>query len=192
MAKSKGISGVAIAMVGTGALAIYSAIQGVSPLETLRSILGGKRPEPLGTQSRGIPFTIEPFSGGNIPSAGGGGGKARVVGAKPHVAAEANFIASTWPVTADATLVSSGHIPGSDHYQGLAIDVMLPKDNRQAVGDAVFQHYVSNADTKNVKYVIWEHTIWSQTRGSHSYGKNDHMGHVHISFYPVVRGRVAR
>lgn len=178
------MSGFALSMVGAGILAVYSAIKGTSPLEELRSIVTGKRPDPLSSQSRGSPLT-EDFAGGDF-GGGTGGGKARTVGAQPHVAAEARFIASTWGITADATLVSTGHIPNSDHYRGLAIDAMVGGGVKGGqIGDAIFSHYVSNADSKRVKYVIWKHSIWSQERGSHRYAKNDHMTHVHISFYAI-------
>jgi hypothetical protein len=191
MAKSKGMSGVAIAMIGTGALAIYSAIQGVSPLETLRSILKGERPSPLGTQPRGTPIA----AGGAMETAtyqgpGGKGGKARTVGARPHVAAEAQFIAATWNIVADATLVSTGHIPNSDHYRGLAIDAMVPAGVQGTnIGDAIFTHYRLNAAQKRVKYIIWRHTIWSPGKGARRYAKSDHMRHVHISFYDIGSSR---
>jgi hypothetical protein len=178
------MSGLAIAMVGGGILAVYSAIKGSSPLEELRSIVTGKRPDPLSSQSRGSPLSGgEQFAGGDF-GGGTGGGKARTVGAQPHVAAEARFIASTWGIVADATLVTTGHIPNSDHYRGLAIDAMVGGGVKGGnIGDAIFNHYVQNADSKRVKYVIWKHSIWSQERGSHRYGKADHMRHVHISFY---------
>lgn len=184
-AKSRGISGIAIAMIGTGALLLRAAIKGTSPIDELRAILGGKKPEPLSTSPSGYTFQA---AGGGLPGAAGPGGKARTVGAQSHVADEARFIASTWNVVADATLVSSGHITNSDHYKGLAIDVMLPAGAQGVIiGNAVAQHYQSNAVAKNVKYVIWQHTIWSRARGSHHYGKSDHMRHVHISFIPLAK-----
>jgi hypothetical protein len=182
--RTAGISGVAIALIGTGALLIRAAIRGNNPLEELRSILTRNELEPLSTEPRGSP--LGGGAGAATGTAKGPGGKARTVGAKSHVAAEAEFIASTWNVVADATLVSTGHIPNSDHYKGLAIDVMLPADAQGVIiGNQVAQHYQSNAAAKNVKYVIWQHTIWSPNRGSKNYAKSDHMRHVHISFNPL-------
>ena len=182
MAKTRGpgMSGFAVAMVGTGALAVYSAIKGTSPLAELRAILTGKRPEPLGTQARGQPFQASSGDWGSGTFSGSGakgsGGKARTVGAVPHVKREAEFIAATWNIVADATLVHTGHIPGSDHYTGHAIDAMT---SNQAIGDAIYNHYVGG---NRVKYVIWQHKIWSTSRGEHRYMASDHMNHVHISF----------
>jgi hypothetical protein len=179
------MSGFAIAMVGVGALAVYSAIKGTSPLAELRAIITGKRPEPLGTEPRGKPF--DPSTGATNWGSGtfsGGSGKARTVGAVSYVADEARFIAATWGIVADATRVSTGHIPGSDHYTGHAIDAMLPPGIPGSnIGDAILNHYIQNAKVKRVKYVIFKHTIWSDTRGTHRYSKNDHFNHVHISFH---------
>jgi hypothetical protein len=192
MAKTKGLSGIAVAMVGAGALAIYSAIQGTSPIEILRSMLAGKRPEPLGTQARG---TAIQAPGGSPTYQGPGGKGGKVVskaGLKPHVAAEAEFAASTWntEVQGFAFRNIAGTNTLSDHARGLAIDIMVPPGVQgRNIGDAAFNHYIQNAERKRVKYIIWQHTIWSDTRGSQRYGKNDHLNHVHISFYPIGSAR---
>jgi hypothetical protein len=189
MAKTRGpgLSGIAIAMVGTGVLAVYAAIKGTSPLEEIRALLTGKRPEPLSKESRGTPLSA---TGAPAPT---NGGKARTVGAKPHVAVEAEFIANTWGIVADATLVTSGHITNSDHYTGHAIDAMVGGGQRgYNIGTAIFNHYIQNAAAKHVKYIIWQHTIWSPSRGSRRYSLSDHMKHVHISFNPLVIGAGGR
>lgn len=182
------MSGFAVAMVGTGALAVYSAIKGTSPLAELRAIIMGKRPEPLGTQARGEPFKASSgdTNWGSGTFSGTGGKVTSRAGLKPHVAAEADFVASTWKVEVQG--FSFRNIAGtntlSDHARGLAIDAMVPPGVAGSnIGDAILNHYIQNAKQKRVKYIIFKHTIWSATRGTHTYAKNDHFNHVHISFY---------
>ena len=191
--KNVGVSGVAVAMIGTGALAIYSAIQDKSPLEVLRSILAGERPESLGTSSRG-----SRLSGGSALETGTYQGTGKVTskaGLQPHVAAEAEFIANTWRVEVQGFVMRNiaGTNTLSDHARGLALDAMMPNNGKgvqaQNIGDAIFTHYRLNAKTKRVKYIIWQHTIWSPERGARRYGKNDHMNHDHISFYGLGSSR---
>lgn len=190
--RTAGISGIAVALIGTGALLIRAAIRGTNPLEELRGILTQNEVEPLSTDPRGEAFATPNTAGppGTYQGPGGKGGKARTIGARPHVAAEAEFIAATWNVVADATLVSTGHVPNSDHYRGLAIDVMLPAGVQGInIGNAVATHYRTNAAAKRVKYIIWQHTFWDPARGSRNYAKNDHMRHVHLSFYALGNPR---
>lgn len=86
-----------------------------------------------------------------------------------------------------------GYRPGSgssDHHDGLALDVMTSSGR----GDAVAAWARKNADTLNVKYVIWKQRIW--TNGSSGWrGMSDrgdatanHFDHVHISFDPGSGG----
>lgn len=181
MAKSKGLSGIAIAMIGGGILAVYSAIKGTSPLEELRAILRGEAPVPLSKTSN-----MEAFSGGTIPTKAGKAGKiSGARGLAPHVAVEANYIANTWGINVGG-FATSGHIANSDHYTGHALDAMTAD---LAVGNAIFAHYKTNP---YIKYIIWQHTIWSPDKGARPYTKDDHENHVHLSFYSRIRGRVGR
>lgn len=89
---------------------------------------------------------------------------------------------------------SSGHIAGSDHYTGHAIDVMLLplSEANQRLGNRIAGWLVANAGALAVKYVIWHDRIWSvdhATEGwrpyNHPSGGSSptlrHLDHVHIS-----------
>jgi hypothetical protein len=89
---------------------------------------------------------------------------------------------------------TSGHVAGSDHYIGQAIDVMiLPyvDPSRIADGNHLATWLVNNADQLAIKYVIWRARIWTPDEGWHSYthpsDSSDptllHMDHVHVSVY---------
>jgi hypothetical protein len=191
MAKTKGISGVAIGMIGTGALLVRAAIRGTSPMDELKQIITGQRPEPLSKEARGSPIVGKETATYQGPT-GTGTGQAHTTGReKPHVAAEMRYIADTWRV-ATYGWRARGSVPGSDHPKGLAIDAMLPTGtNRvaniqgQNIGNAIVTHYRMNADQKKVKYIIWWGRIWSPDRGWRGYfGPSPHKDHVHLSFNP--------
>jgi hypothetical protein len=90
-------------------------------------------------------------------------------------------------------LATSGHVPGSDHYTGRAVDLMI--DDWQtatgaAFGDQVAAYYVHHAEAFGITYVIWRNRIWSEAHPawrpySHPEGRTDptalHMDHLHIS-----------
>jgi hypothetical protein len=189
MAKTRGpgLSGIAIGMIGVGALAVYSAIKGTSPLEELRALITGKRPEPLSTQPRGEPIAGKMETATYQGPGGKGGRVVSKTGLKPHVAAEAEYIAATWKVEVQGFAVRNiaGTNTLSDHALGLAIDAMVPAGVQgQNIGTAIATHYRLNAAQKHVKYVIWYRQIWSPSKGSRPYtGVNPHTNHVHISFY---------
>lgn len=87
----------------------------------------------------------------------------------------------------------SGHIPGSDHYTGRAVDVMIMPwhdSRRVAKGWRIASWLVGNAKPLAVKYVIYREKIWTPDRGWHSYrhpsGNTSnptlrHMDHIHVS-----------
>jgi len=89
---------------------------------------------------------------------------------------------------------TTGHIAGSDHYTGHAIDVMiLPYTDpaRIADGNRIATWAVANADQLAIKYVIWRARIWTPEEGWHPYAHPSgstnptlmHMDHVHLSVY---------
>ena len=193
------INGVAIGLIGAGALLIRAAIRGTSPIGELRAILGGKGPEPLSTAPRGSPVSGS-ASGSALETAtyqgpGGKGGTAHTGGSKPHVAAEMEFISSSWRVDTFG-FATSGHVANSDHYRGLAIDAMLPSEKgvatvaEQSIGNAIVQHYMTNAEIKRVKYIIWWRRFWdASSKQWRPYTLNPHTNHVHISFYAIGSSR---
>jgi hypothetical protein len=90
-------------------------------------------------------------------------------------------------------LATSGHVNGSDHYTGRAVDLMIddwttPQGVR--LGDRIAEYYVAHADDFGVTYIIWRAHIWTTERPywrpySHPDGRTDptalHMDHLHIS-----------
>jgi hypothetical protein len=89
-----------------------------------------------------------------------------------------------------------GHIAGSDHYTGHAIDVMLTSmtEQNRALGDRIATWLVANHQRLVIKYVIWYSQIWSARRASegwrpytHPSGAGGatlaHRDHVHVSVY---------
>lgn len=91
---------------------------------------------------------------------------------------------------------TSGHVQGSDHYTGHAVDFMLlPMNERnQHLGDLLASWLVANADAYGVKYVIWNERIWSAQRADegwrpyeHPSGSDNptlaHQDHMHLSVY---------
>jgi hypothetical protein len=191
VARSRGISGVAVGMIATGVLLVRAAIRGTSPMDELRQLITGQRPEPLSTQSRGTPLK-DPAYTPTPAGTGTGSGKSHATGKEaPHVAAEMSYIANTWGIQVYGWR-ARGSVPGSDHPKGLAIDAMVGKD--RAKGDAIAAYYVQNAKMKNVKYVIWWGRIWTASSGRWRgyFGPSPHKDHPHISFYQIVAGRVGR
>jgi len=188
MARTKGVSGLAVAGIGAGGLLVYAAISDVPVIEVLRGVLRGGRPEPLGAAAKASALQGviggAPFSG----TVAGGKGEAKTTGReKPHVRSEMEFASSTWGVRTYGWR-AVGSVPGSDHPKGLAMDAMV-YDNRN-LGDAIATHYVLNAQRKRVKYVIWWAKIWTASRSWHTYvGPSSHKDHVHVSFYDIGSAR---
>jgi hypothetical protein len=106
-------------------------------------------------------------------SQGGGTGKET-----PNTLQWLNYAAQRWGVTVGGWR-AHGSVPGSDHPHGRAIDVMASG----AMGQAVANDFVANAGSRGVKYVIYNHQIWTPSQGWHRYnGPNPHTDHAHISF----------
>lgn len=100
---------------------------------------------------------------------------------KPHVRAAAKEISETFGITNIGGFATSGHIPDSDHYKGLAIDVMTTLKGQQIANWAT-----QNAGRLSITYVIWNRHIWDSrnNRGWEPYhGTSPHTDHVHISFF---------
>lgn len=103
---------------------------------------------------------------------------------KPHVRAAAQEIADTFGITNIGGFASSGHIEDSDHYKGLAIDVMTVSK-----GQIVANWAVANSKRLSITYVIWNRHIWDSRDGKGwvpYVGTSPHTDHVHISFFPTA------
>lgn len=97
---------------------------------------------------------------------------------KPHALAAAQEISGAFGKDNIGGLAKGGHIEGSDHYTGEAIDVMGAED-----GVAIANYATLNAERWGVKYVIHNRQIWTPKEGWKPYsGDNPHTGHVHVSF----------
>jgi|ERR1041385_6700652 hypothetical protein len=102
---------------------------------------------------------------------------------KPHVRAAAQLIANTFGITDIGGFATTGHISDSDHYKGLAIDVMTTTKGREVSSWAV-----QNAKQLCITYVIWNRQIWDSRDGKGwvpYHGTSPHTDHVHISFFPT-------
>ena len=100
----------------------------------------------------------------------------------------------TFGVTDIGGFASDGHAPGSDHYTGRAIDVMLtPRSaEKTAFGWRIAVFLQSNAQALGISYLIWHGRIWSPSRAgegwrtyTHPSGGTSatllHLDHVHVS-----------
>lgn len=95
--------------------------------------------------------------------------------------AAADEITARFGITNIGGFATSGHIAGSDHYAGLAIDVMLGNSGK---GDIIAEWTLQNASRLGVKYVIYNRRYNGlDGKGWVKYtGANPHTDHVHISF----------
>lgn len=100
---------------------------------------------------------------------------------QPHVKAAAEEIAAKFQIYNIGGKATSGHINGSDHYVGLAIDVMTYADDVK--GMAIWNYAITNADRLGVKYVIHDRKIWQAGKITPYVGTSPHTDHVHISFH---------
>lgn len=95
--------------------------------------------------------------------------------------------------------VSSGHMEGSAHYDGRAVDVFVRPVNRtnRVRGWAVAHYLVSQADRLRIRTVIFDDRIWTAGRRSGDGWRDydapersgdptvlEHRDHVHVDVYP--------
>lgn len=103
---------------------------------------------------------------------------------QPVARAAAEEIASRFQIYNIGGFASSGHIANSDHYKGLAIDVMTGPNPSAGKGEMVAQFALANAQRLGVKYIIWNRRYNGlDGKGWVPYtGTSPHTDHVHISF----------
>ncbi len=110
--------------------------------------------------------------------------------------AAGQMVAGIWGVTNIGGYATSGHVAGSDHYTGNALDIMLTpiSDESIALGWEIADWLVENAEELNISYIIWNGQKWNAEypeRGwapySHPTGGTSsayaHNDHIHVSFY---------
>lgn len=103
---------------------------------------------------------------------------------KPHVRKCAEAIRAQFGDLTIGGFATTGHIAGSYHYLGQALDVMIPAKNRPRLGDAVNAWVKSNAAQYGVIETIWNGEYWTPGHGASPTKPptNPHTTHVHISF----------
>ena len=88
----------------------------------------------------------------------------------------------------------TGHVRGSDHYEGRALDIMLTPVNaaNAELGWRIARYLQSNASRLRITYLIWQGRIWNVNRATegwrpyrHPSGRGGatllHYDHVHVS-----------
>lgn len=101
---------------------------------------------------------------------------------KGHVRSAAQHVEKEFGISNIGGFATGGHMPDSDHYSGLAIDVMT---SDKALGDRVNRWALSSeiASFYGVKYTIWYRMYYQPDGYKKSYsGSSPHTDHVHISF----------
>jgi hypothetical protein len=102
---------------------------------------------------------------------------------QPVARAAAEEIAAKFGITNIGGKATSGHITNSDHYTGLAIDVMTLSSGK---GPMIAEYALTNAQRLHVKYVIHNRRIYDVRDGKGwqpYHGTSPHTDHVHISFF---------
>jgi len=103
---------------------------------------------------------------------------------KPHVRAVAREIKDRFDISNIGGFATTGHITNSDHYRGLALDVMT-----SIRGQEVANWAQANAQRLSITYIIWNRRIWDSrnSKGWQPYsGTSPHTDHVHLSFFPTA------
>lgn len=108
---------------------------------------------------------------------------------RPHVQRFADAVTNKFPINKRniGGYATSGHIPSSDHYVGLALDFMTYSN--KDLGEKIAKYALAYSKQYNIKYVIWDRTYyeiqdntdlpWSKEPYT---GNNPHTEHVHVSF----------
>ena len=115
-------------------------------------------------------------------------------GLTPRAAQVRGLVVDTFGVTDIGGFATEGHVAGSDHYTGRAIDVMLTPlgPTNTELGWQIATYLQSRAQELGIKYLIWDGRQWSPERAGegwrpyrHPSGGSsptlDHQDHVHVS-----------
>jgi hypothetical protein len=115
-------------------------------------------------------------------------------GLTPRAAEVRRVVITLFGVTDIGGYATGGHVSGSDHYTGRAIDVMLTPLGREntELGWRIALYLQSNAQRLGITYMIWQGRIWSVARAAegwrpyrHPSGSVSptlqHLDHVHVS-----------
>lgn len=115
-------------------------------------------------------------------------------GLTPRAAEVRRLVMTVFGVTNIGGYATSGHVAGSDHYTGRAVDVMLTPESpaNTELGWRIAVYLQSNAQRLGITYMIWQGKIWSVARAAegwrpyrHPSGRVNptlqHLDHVHVS-----------
>lgn len=113
----------------------------------------------------------------------------------PNMIRTLDAIISTFPIPYGYGCLREGD-PG-DHGSGRACDFMVapgghPTPENRAIGQAISDFAVANAQELGVQYVIWEQRIWNINRASEGWRlmgdrgdpTQNHFDHPHVSVQP--------
>ena len=115
-------------------------------------------------------------------------------GLTPRAERVQQLVAEVFGVTDIGGFAKDGHVAGSDHYTGRAVDILLlplgPEST--ALGWRIAIHLQSNARPLGITYLIWQGRIWSVARAAEGWrpyrhpsgGTNStlmHLDHIHVS-----------
>ena len=164
-------------MMGTAVKSVMPAFKGWAADKIKDAFAGAK-----GILSGGKFFTTE-----SKHLVGGGPGKSSPGSSKglvPIMARARQFVMDTFGVNDIGGFARSGHMPGSKHYVGKAIDVMTYAN--KALGQRIADYFATGPGHRrfNVENTIFNHRIHNQ-RGWHAYGERgnatlNHEDHVHV------------
>lgn len=110
--------------------------------------------------------------------------------------AAGQMVAGIWGVTDIGGYATGGHVSGSDHYTGNALDIMLTPVTEESIelGWEISYWLEDNAEELNIYYIIFNGKIWKaydaeagwQPYSHPTGGTSDeyaHHDHIHVSFY---------
>lgn len=136
-----------------------------------------------------VPEAPETPGNGSIPESAVGGGWPETV---PRMAAIRDEIIMEFGAPYP---VGCFRPSNDDHGTGHACDFMMsangaaPSAENQALGQAISDYGIANADRLGIKYIIWEQHIWQSTSRQWTFMNDrgdltqNHYDHVHISSY---------
>lgn len=90
------------------------------------------------------------------------------------------------PLTADGTIGDSAHAHRESDHDPNDYSVVTAWDITTTPWLNWFVNLLKDSKDKRLKYIIWQHHIWSLARDSEGWrpydGEDPHTGHAHISF----------
>jgi parallel beta-helix repeat protein len=114
----------------------------------------------------------------------------KLAGLKPVAQRAADYVRTAFGFKGSiGGFATSGHISNSKHYQGLAIDIMIP---RGALATRITNYFAGPGYRPfHVDNVIHDHRIYNSGRGWHAYPDRgnptlNHEDHVHVDFLNVA------